>query len=44
MPWDDVIAAVEADPSFRWYVIECERKPDSYIPAQKNFEFLKARI
>ena len=44
VPWDDVIAAVEADPSFRWYVIECERKPDSYIPAQKNFEFLKARI
>ncbi len=44
VPWDELVPCLENDPSFRWYVVECERKPDSFIPAEKNLAFLKAKI
>lgn len=44
VPWDDVVACMDAEPGFGWYVIECERKPDSLVPAKRNFEFLAAKI
>ena len=28
----------------RWYVVESERKPDSFVPAEKNLAFLRDRI
>ena len=28
----------------RWYVVESECKPDSFVPAEKNLAFLRDRI
>jgi len=39
--WKGTIAAIEAEPSFRWYVVECERRPDSLEPAFYNIRFLR---
>ena len=44
VPWQDVISRLDAEPDFNWYVIECERKPDSLLPARRNFEFLSALV
>ena len=44
VPWNDLVACLQAEPSFRWFVVESERKPDSFLPAQKNLAFLKERM
>ena len=44
VPWDDLLACLAVEPSFRWYVVECERKPDSLLPAERNLAFLRDRI
>ena len=44
VPWNDLVDCLENEPSFKWYVIECERKPDSILPAEKNLNFLRALI
>jgi len=44
VPWKDLVACLENEPSFRWYVVESERKPDSFLPAEKNLQFLKGVI
>ena len=41
VPWNDLVDCLEGEPSFRWYVIESERKPDSFVPAEKNLAFLR---
>ena len=32
------------EPSFRGYVIESVRKPDSFVPAERNLAFLQALV
>jgi sugar phosphate isomerase/epimerase len=44
VPWKDLVNCLENEPSFKWYVIESERKPDSFLPAEKNLAFLKALV
>jgi len=44
VPWNDVISCMNTEPGFGWYVIECERRPDSLLPAKRNFDFLDARM
>ena len=44
VPFEDVVACLEDEPGFSWYVIECERKPDSLLPAKCNFKYLSSRI
>ena len=44
VPWRDLVDCLEDEPIFRWYVIESERKPDSFLPAEKNLNFLRALI
>jgi len=44
VPWNDLVATLEAQDDFRWYVVESERKPDSFVPAEKNLAFLRACI
>ena len=39
--WEGVVRCMEADPSNKWYVIECERRPDSLEPAAYNVAFLR---
>lgn len=41
VPWKDLVNCLENEPSFKWYVIESERKPDSFMPAEKNLAFLR---
>ena len=41
VPWKDLVNCLENEPSFKWYVIESERKPDSFLPAEKNLAFLR---
>lgn len=41
VPWKDLVATLERQPDFRWYVVESERKPDSLLPAEKNIAFLR---
>ena len=42
--WPGVIAYLDTDPSNKWYVIECEMRPDSLKPARYNYNFLKKLI
>ena len=44
VPWKDLVATLEAQPDFRWYVVESERKPDSFVPAERNLDFLRRII
>ena len=44
VPWDEVISCMKEEKGFSWYVVECERKPDSLVPAKRNFDFLTERI
>jgi sugar phosphate isomerase/epimerase len=44
VPWKDLVNCLENEPSFKWYVIESERKPDSFLPAEKNLAYLKALV
>jgi len=44
VPWQGVISCMKTEPGFGWYVIECERKPDSLLPARRNYDFLSSRI
>jgi len=39
--WEGTVKAIEAEPNFKWYVIECERRPDSLEPAFYNLKFLR---
>ena len=38
--WQEVTAYLATEPGFSWYVIECERKPDSMKPPKYNYNFL----
>ena len=42
--WKGTVAHLATEPGFSWYVIECERKPDSLKPAKYNLEFLRKLI
>lgn len=44
VPWNDLVRCLEDEPSLQWYVIECERKPDSFLPARRNLQFLREKI
>ena len=44
VPWRDLVMAYEDDPSFRWYVVESACKPDSLVPAERNYGFLSALV
>lgn len=44
VPWNGLIACTEADADLKWYVVECERRPDSFMPAIHNIRFLKEKI
>ena len=41
VPWNELVGCLEDEPSFRWYVVESERKPDSFVPAERNLAFLR---
>ncbi|MBO7721327.1 MAG: sugar phosphate isomerase/epimerase [Kiritimatiellae bacterium] len=42
--WPGVVAYLEDEPGFTWYVVECERRPDSLKPARYNLEYLRRLI
>lgn len=44
VPWNDLVRCLEDESSLKWYVIECERKPDSFSPARRNLDFLREKI
>ncbi|MGN0853009.1 MAG: sugar phosphate isomerase/epimerase family protein [Kiritimatiellia bacterium] len=44
VPWKDTVDYIETEPGFAWYVIECERRPDSLEPAIYNLGFLKKLV
>ena len=39
--WRGTVAYLETESAFRWYVVECERRPDSLEPAVFNVKFLR---
>lgn len=44
VPWRELVQTLKRDASVRWYVIECAEKRDSFLPAEKNFNFLTALL
>lgn len=44
VPWRETVDCLYAEPGFEWFVIECERRPDSFLPAKRNYEFLSALV
>lgn len=44
VPWKDTVDYIETEAGFKWYIVECERRPDSLEPAIYNLNFLRKLI
>ena len=39
--WVGTVRAIEAEENFKWYIVECERRPDTLVPAFYNLRYLR---